>query len=163
MSNAGTKSSGFAWLVALATAAVAVGVAFLGLKVAIPGFVSWIVYIGAFGVGGAFAVYRSKAGAGGGIAAYLVAALLTAVGLAIVAGMAVSQATTAVASVGAADKSAELAAQAAGNAVGMFAGILVAIGGFVVTFLAGMTGVLVGNGMKKKALAAGGAGQRLAA
>lgn len=162
MSNAGTKSSGFAWLVALATAAVAVGVAFLGLKVAIPGFVSWLVYIGAFGVGGAVAVYRSKAGAGGGIAAYLVAALLTAVGLAIVAGMAVSEATTAMASVGAADKSAEAAAHAAGNAVGMFAGILVAIGGFVVTFLAGMTGVLIGNSMKKKALA-GGAAQRLAA
>jgi len=163
MSKAGTKSSGIAWMIALATAALAVGVSFLSLKVSLPGVVSWLVYIAAFGVGGAIATYLKKGGAGGGIVAYLVASILTAIGVAIVASMAVSEATTAVTSIGATDQATRDAAAAAGNAFGALAGILAAIGSFVVTFLAGLTGCLIGNAVKKKAVAASPVAERLAA
>jgi hypothetical protein len=163
MANPGQKSSGLAWLFAFGSVVVALLINVLANKLSLPTSVTYGLYVGVIGAAGVAAVYLTRAGAGIGIVAFLVASIAMAIGTYVLVSMAASEiASTAVTST---DGSASIQLnQGAAATVGAIAGVFVAVVNFFVTFGAGLTGCLIGSSMKKKALAAAPAGQaRLAA
>src|SRR5262249_2480463 len=120
------------------------------------------INLGLFGTMGYFGVYLTKASKGQGILAFLVSSVLFSVlsyiAISYVFGSATAELTTHTGSLAGADAAdTPRAAPAAGNVIG--AGVIA----FVIPFLAGMIGCLIGGAVKNKALGSGGAAARAAA
>jgi hypothetical protein len=154
MARAGTKSAGLAWAIAFGSVVMALLVNILASKVNLPTSVTYGLYVGIVGAAGAMAVYLTRAGAGQGILAFLVASLVMAVGTYVILSMAVSAAASDIAASAGTDGTKITLNQGAADTIGAIAGVVVAVVNLIVTFGAGLTGCLIGSSMKKKAAAA---------
>jgi hypothetical protein len=149
----GSMGKGAVWAFAFGAIVVTLVAGYIQNKLAVGGAVQAGVNLGLFGTMAYFGVYLTKASKGQGIVAFLVSSMVFGVLLYVATTMLFSAAgAQAAAEAGATAENARLA-QAAGGAIGSFAGILVAAVGFIITFLAGLIGSLVGGAAKNKALA----------
>lgn len=169
--KAGSMGAGMAWAFAIGSAIVAGG---LGFAISSSGL-TWLLTLLIIGGAGWAAVYMTKAGAGMGILAFLVAGIVTGVLTYFALKSAVSAATGAMTdTMGSMAKgmggqhNAQIDAQMAqaqaalSGGLGTFAGVIGFVVSLIRTFIIGMIGCLIGNSMKKSALG-GGASQAKAA
>ena len=153
MSKAGSMGTGMAWLIAFGSVLAALVVNVVGGKIGLPWFVSLLLYLGIFGVAGYLATYMTQASSGTGILAFLVAGLVAAIGSYILVAMVFSAAGAEVSQkLAAQGADAQRLAQVAGSGIGAIAGAGVAVFLFLMTFIGGLIGCLIGSSAKNKAL-----------
>ncbi len=154
--KAGQMETGNAWLFMIAAALGGTALAFLSLKVSIPGKVLYLAYLALFGGAAYASVFLTKAGKGLGIGASFVSAALLAIGSYLVTSMIVAAAATKgidLKDAAGAQNGHVALSEGAGAVAGAIGGVIVAFVNFVVAAVGGIVGAVVGGNMKKKALA----------
>lgn len=169
MSKAGSMAASMAWLIAIGSVVVALGLGFV-----LPGFIGWVFTALLFGAAGWAAVHMTQASTGKGIVVMLVAGLVAGVASFIIAKMMVSSAISGAggqafndamkhAQEQAANGSQLTATQQAqlaqvGGAVaggmGVIAGVVMFFGSLLKVFICGMIGCFIGGATKKSAIGA---------
>jgi hypothetical protein len=163
--KAGSMGAGAVWLFALIGIVLGVVVLFAtkSMSFAVTNAIFFIV-VGACGWAG---VFLTKASAGKGILAFLVASLGAGIASYFLVSMLVASVTSTVTTgmatgVGADNAQAAQAGAALGSAMGAMVGILAALKTFIVFFAAGIAGSIAGGKFKAAALGQGGAAAKAA-